>query len=512
MTRLPIQSCSPNPSLQLLLLVVVLLIIDGRNNNVSILVSSFPSSSSSSLSSFYKVLPLSSSALSLPTSAGSSTKRYSHTVDDQSSNAVGDESTSSSSSSISLVSQYLQRIGFTPNEVDEIISMSSSSFTTTTTAAAASTEATVAHNNDDVDTLQRILTQHLLTVPFENLDQHNHPPIQQDDEDDNCDDVEDGRRQLLPTTMSQQQQQDQDPLSTIKFIPRKDQDRLPSLNVENSLKKIIHDKRGGFCYELNFSFAWLLRSLGYKVRLAVADVGCKQKLIPAHVVVLVDDLNVVIDKDDTDIHVAEEQGEGRSESDATSRATSTLTTSSTTTRTVLVDVGFGSPGVCEVVLPLEYDQPKYNPFGDKFRFERVMEDPTNSSGSDHRNHQYDTVLYRTRIASIYNKDGDRTTKTDDDEEEEEPMYQFHSLDDKPYDAIEFQNGLNYVLNDSPTFTTKRLCVISTNVGHVTLGHDYIKWIEHRSRHGRGGAIVTRQELPTEKSWRDALQKHFNIVL
>jgi len=37
------------------------------------------------------------------------------------------------------------------------------------------------------------------------------------------------------------------------------------LNEEALYKKIVEQKRGGFCYELNGLFAWLLRSLGYKV-------------------------------------------------------------------------------------------------------------------------------------------------------------------------------------------------------------------------------------------------------
>ena len=44
------------------------------------------------------------------------------------------------------------------------------------------------------------------------------------------------------------------------------------LNEEALYKKIVEQNRGGFCYELNGLFAWLLRSLGYKVEMLSAGV------------------------------------------------------------------------------------------------------------------------------------------------------------------------------------------------------------------------------------------------
>jgi N-hydroxyarylamine O-acetyltransferase len=40
-------------------------------------------------------------------------------------------------------------------------------------------------------------------------------------------------------------------------------------------EKIIKHKRGGYCYELNGSFAWLLTRLGFKVRMLSARVAIK---------------------------------------------------------------------------------------------------------------------------------------------------------------------------------------------------------------------------------------------
>jgi len=45
------------------------------------------------------------------------------------------------------------------------------------------------------------------------------------------------------------------------------------LDQERILQKIVTGKRGGFCYELNGAFAWLLRQLGFQVDLLSAEVA-----------------------------------------------------------------------------------------------------------------------------------------------------------------------------------------------------------------------------------------------
>ena len=74
------------------------------------------------------------------------------------------------------------------------------------------------------ETLRAIHRAHLFTVPFENLDIHL------------------GRKIIC------------------------DEARF--------LHKIIHERRGGFCYELNGAFATLLRALGFQVTLLSARVPC----------------------------------------------------------------------------------------------------------------------------------------------------------------------------------------------------------------------------------------------
>jgi len=65
--------------------------------------------------------------------------------------------------------------------------------------------------------LRALHVRHLLAVPFENLDIHWKRPI--------------------------------------------------VVDTERFLRKIVDERRGGFCYELNGAFAWLLRQFGFDVSL-----------------------------------------------------------------------------------------------------------------------------------------------------------------------------------------------------------------------------------------------------
>jgi len=72
----------------------------------------------------------------------------------------------------------------------------------------------------DINSLAKLQNQHLLNVPFENLDIHWEIPIE--------------------------------------------------LNIEKFYDKIVSNKRGGFCYELNGLFGALLAELGYEVEMISA--------------------------------------------------------------------------------------------------------------------------------------------------------------------------------------------------------------------------------------------------
>lgn len=74
----------------------------------------------------------------------------------------------------------------------------------------------------NLETLQQLKLNHMLYVPFENLDVMNHVPI--------------------------------------------------PLDVKTYYKKIVLNQRGGFCYELNGLFNWLLQNLGFNSYLISATV------------------------------------------------------------------------------------------------------------------------------------------------------------------------------------------------------------------------------------------------
>ena len=77
--------------------------------------------------------------------------------------------------------------------------------------------------NPNAETLRALHRAHLFTVPFENLDI--------------------GLKRTIPC------------------------------DADAAVRKIVEQRRGGFCYELNGAFAWLLRALGFQVTLLSARVG-----------------------------------------------------------------------------------------------------------------------------------------------------------------------------------------------------------------------------------------------
>ena len=99
-------------------------------------------------------------------------------------------------------------------------------------------DAAIVDRAPNAEDLQALLTAHLSSIPFENLGQHEHPS------------------EGLPFI----------------GVPAVSKPLLPTLDVDACLSKLVDKRRGGFCFELNFSFAWLLRELGYSVRLGRADV------------------------------------------------------------------------------------------------------------------------------------------------------------------------------------------------------------------------------------------------
>ncbi|NER13437.1 arylamine N-acetyltransferase [Leptobacterium flavescens] len=81
----------------------------------------------------------------------------------------------------------------------------------------------------DKDTFIRLHRQHILNIPFENLDIQN-------------------KREIV-------------------------------LEKEALFKKVVDRNRGGFCYELNYLFHWLLNEIGFEVRIISASIFDDQGIL-----------------------------------------------------------------------------------------------------------------------------------------------------------------------------------------------------------------------------------------
>ncbi len=101
----------------------------------------------------------------------------------------------------------------------------------------------------DVNFLRQLQQRHLLSVPFENLDIHWKRPI--------------------------------------------------TLDAESFYRKVVLEKRGGFCYELNGLFNELLRGLGFNTRLVSARVFGGEAFSPefahAAIIVTIGELKYLVD-------------------------------------------------------------------------------------------------------------------------------------------------------------------------------------------------------------------------
>jgi hypothetical protein len=331
-------------------------------------------------------------------------------------------------------------------------------------------DAAIVDRAPNADDLQILLTAHLQSIPFENLGQHEHPS------------------EGLP------------------FIgtPAVSRPLLPTLDVDKCLSKLVEKNRGGFCFELNFSFAWLLRQLGYSVRLGRADVFGPPGTPPnkGHLVIYVDGLGA---------------------------------------DPLLVDPGFGDAIRTVFSVRGKGSDPA---LGEKYNLAPSAGFGLEDFGLADR---FSHVLMRERSVGSATAFFDIVGAPPPPPEPMPPIpvYAINLEDDLPYDSPEFVEGLAAVLDEDPeknifqakrsapassslrlvrsrrwrpggektptsTPSTRRvlpagLCVLAKDNGHVMLGKDYIKTVER-------GVEVSRTELPTEKEWRDALEANFGITL
>jgi hypothetical protein len=320
---------------------------------------------------------------------------------------------------------------------------------------------------------------HVTTVPFENLNQHEHESA--------------GRFEHVSRAGVR-------------------------LEIRSILHKIIRDRRGGFCFELNSAFAWLLQQLGYTVRLMNCQVakpggwGFPSHVIPA-------------------VRIPGEAAE------------------------FLCDPGFGDPPRAAVPLP----QPGADPaagqvfrdtLGDEYRFQAAAVAAAAAAAAgegegvegegDEMAASFSTILLRRRrcssprladwlsppkppAAAVDGGSGGEmppppSPPVDTPANAEfEPVYRFRPADDLPYDAHEFVQGLNFVLTCQDIFfTQKRICSLGTKRGHVTLCGNRVKWTDKGSGGEGEGLVSVRQaffsEANTAEEWRAALGEHFGIVL
>jgi N-hydroxyarylamine O-acetyltransferase len=210
----------------------------------------------------------------------------------------------------------------------------------------------------DADVLARLQVAHLLSVPFENLDIWRRRPI--------------------------------------------------TLDLEAIFEKVVRRRRGGFCYELNGLFAWLLAELGFKTTMLSARVvgGSDGELGPefAHLILRVD-----------------------------------LETA------WLVDVGFGDS--FRTPMPLQADPEFVDPLGRTFQLERSRD------SWDLREH-VDASPERLHVASAPL-----------DDEAWRKLLRFSLT---PRVLADFEQMCRWQQTESPFFTQHRFCTIATPDGRRTL--------------------------------------------
>lgn len=336
----------------------------------------------------------------------------------------------------SMLRKYLDRIGIEAETADAMI------------------EGRRKPNESDLGLLLR---SHLVSVPFENLSQHVHPSAEIE--------AEQGEGNTKTTTTTK-----------IEEIPITN---LPTLNVQETLQKIVIDHRGGFCWEINTAFCWLLRELGYSVRIGSGNVLTPDGPIPGHCCLYVDGLR----EDGVALHV--DPGFG----DAPRAPMPTIQNA-----TAVVDPMIGDE---HWFVPNNSDNSKI-----QFDFQQ----------SAQHLERFDAVLVRRRNTGGLGSSPMAELGTEEappvpPKPVEETMYLLNFDDDLEGDCEEFQQGLAFVLasNEKNIFSQKRLCIILRETGFDYVGRSYWKQV-------RNGSEVHRQKLHDEAAYREALEKVAGIRL
>ena len=254
--------------------------------------------------------------------------------------------------------------------------------------------------NPSAETLRALHRAHLLAVPFENLDIHRRPII--------CDEAA-------------------------------------------FLHKIINQRRGGFCYELNGAFAALLRSLGFQVTLLSARVG------------------------------GADGNYGRAFAHLALRVAL-----SPSHLSWLADVGFGDSFLEPLLLQPDLAQPQIG------RVYRLTEEKNQSGGE----------IDRMFSMEVKAEDSPSQTRRDEQHEKWTRKYSF-SL--QPYHLADFASMCHYQQTSPDShFTRQRICSRATPEGRITLSD--LKLIQTRN------GSRTERELAGDTEWRAVLLELFHINL
>ena len=366
----------------------------------------------------------------------------------------------------SLVRRYLARIGLTP----------------------AAARAAIA-GSPSVELLGELIERHVRTVPFENLDQHTHKATPRH--------------------------------ARVARCP-------PSLSFEHAVHKVVLAHRGGFCYEINFAFCWLLRQLGYTVRICTAQVARPNGTFgfPSHCTLLVRAASR-----------AKAGGEGEDGSSW-----------------FVADPGFGDPPRVPVIAPVsetavagarpceqggasnkgrggEQDQDV-----DRALYRVVHNEPACGTGTAdfdfvlmRRGPGGDRVLGSCPTAAARTARGGGNYAGDVDSDSWSPVFRFcvpseiatgigrehecgpgghppGKTTQSELDSGDLKAGLGFVLSSPDIFfTMKRVCCMATATGHVTLCENRVQFTDEN------GAVRV-EPLADEAAWRDALASIFGINL
>jgi len=230
--------------------------------------------------------------------------------------------------------------------------------------------------------------------------------------------------------------------------------------VHKTLKKLVFDRRGGFCWEINFGFQWLLRSLGYSVRVANANVLTPGGPIPGHLCLFVDGL---------------------------------------APDPLLLDPGFGDAPRTPIPGKIGGTATDAQ-LGDTYTL--VKNEGEFGQAAEHTK-RFDCILMRSRATGISSSPmvdfiGMDTPPPAAEMTPPEPVYLCNTTDHLPLDSPEFAAGLASVLveHEMNPFSQKRMCIMVNKKGFAFVGKDYVKTVE-------GGKETSRKALTSEEAYRAA---------